>query len=401
MRVVMTSWGSRGDVEPLAALALRLKELGAEPRVCVPPDDDFVALLDRVGVPLIPLGPSVRSVVSGEKPASAKDAFWLGPALVDARYEVLAKEADGADVMLATGLFPAGARSVAKKFGLRYTVASMHVYGLPSHHFKPGARPGKPSSADPNDLEALWREDAERVQALYGDAENKQRAEIGLPPVDNLRDYVQGSQGFLAADPVLCPWADLVDKKLTQTGAWILPDERPLPDDLEAFLESGAPPVFVGFGSMGMQTTPDLGRVVVESVRAQGRRLLLGRGWAYQAQIEEADDCFVIGEVNQQALFPRVAAVVHHGGAGTTTTSTVAGVPQVIVPQIADQPMMAGRVAELGIGAAHDGAIPTVESLSAALKTALAPEIRARAVEVAGTMRTDGALVAAKLLIEG
>ncbi|MER6983016.1 nucleotide disphospho-sugar-binding domain-containing protein, partial [Streptomyces carpinensis] len=112
------------------------------------------------------------------------------------------------------------------------------------------------------------------------------------------------------------------------------------------------------------------------------------------------DDCFVVGEVNHQALFGRVAAVVHHGGAGTTTTAARAGAPQLVVAQIADQPYWAARVAELGIGAAHDGPRPTFDSLSAALTTVLALETRARAKAVAGTIRTDGAAVAAKLLLD-
>jgi vancomycin aglycone glucosyltransferase len=95
-----------------------------------------------------------------------------------------------------------------------------------------------------------------------------------------------------------------------------------------------------------------------------------------------------------------VAAVVHHGGAGTTTTAARAGAPQVVVPVMADQPYFAGRVADLGIGAAHDGPTPTTESLSAALRTALTPETRARATAVAGTIRTDGATVAARLLLD-
>ncbi len=91
---------------------------------------------------------------------------------------------------------------------------------------------------------------------------------------------------------------------------------------------------------------------------------------------------------------------MHHGGAGTTTAAARAGAPQVVVPQMADQPYFAGRVADLGIGAAHDGPTPTIESLSAALRTALTPETRARAAAVAGTIRTDGATMAAKLLFD-
>jgi vancomycin aglycone glucosyltransferase len=91
---------------------------------------------------------------------------------------------------------------------------------------------------------------------------------------------------------------------------------------------------------------------------------------------------------------------VYHGGVGTTTTAARAGAPQVVVPQMADQPYFACRVADLGIGAAHYGPTPTFDSLSAALRTALTAETRARARAVAGTIRTDGAMVAAKLLLD-
>jgi vancomycin aglycone glucosyltransferase len=144
----------------------------------------------------------------------------------------------------------------------------------------------------------------------------------------------------------------------------------------------------------------DVARVATEACREHGRRVVLARGWAGLAPIDDRGDCFVVGEVNQQALFGRVAAVVHHGGVGTTTTAARSGAPQVVVPQIADQPRCAARVAELGIGVAHDGPAPTVESLSAAFDTALTAETAARAKSVAGTIRGDGAAVAAKLLVE-
>jgi vancomycin aglycone glucosyltransferase len=199
---------------------------------------------------------------------------------------------------------------------------------------------------------------------------------------------------------VLDPWLETPDLDVVQTGAWTLPDERPLPAELVAFLDAGAPPVYVGFGSMAVRAGEDAARVAVEAVRANGRRVLVGRGWADLGLVDDRDDCFAVGEVNHQQLFGRVATVVHHGGAGTTTTAARAGAPQVVVPQLADQPYWAGRVAELGIGVAHDGPVPTVESLSNALKTALAPETGARAKTVAGTVRTDGAMTAAKLLLD-
>jgi vancomycin aglycone glucosyltransferase len=400
VRVVLTTVGSRGDVEPVVGLAVRLRELGAEVRVCAPPDDDFVDLLARVGVPLVPLGPTVRSVVAGEKPPTAEDAFRLAAELVAARFDTLTAAAEGCDALLATGLMPAGARDVAEKLGIRYLYGCFQIFGLPSRYFPPGARPGTPSPRDETDIRVLWEQDAQRVNALYGEALNSHRAAIGLPPVDNVRDYVFTDRPWLAADPTLCPAQGMTDLDVVQTGPWILPDDRPLPDGLKAFLDAGEPPVYVGFGSIAAYVPKDIARVAIEAVRARHHRVVLARGWAGLERIDDADDCFVVGEVNQQALFRRVAAVVHHGGAGTTTTAALAGAPQVVVPQIADQPYWADRVADLGIGAAHDGPTPTTESLSAALSTALTPETRARATAVAGTIRTDGATVAATLLFD-
>ncbi|ARQ70541.1 glycosyltransferase [Streptomyces marincola] len=400
MRVLLTSVGSRGDVEPVVALAVRLRELGAEARVCVPPDEEFAALLARADVPFVPLGPPVRPMVAGPRPPTADDAFRYAAELVAARFGTLGEAAEGCDALLATGLLPAGARDVAEHRGIPYVYACFQLYGLPSRHFPPGARPGTQSPPEETDLDALWEADARRVNALYGDALNSHRAAIGLPPVDNVRDHVFTARPWLAADATLCPSRGMTNLDLVRTGAWLLPDERPLPADLEAFLDAGAPPVYVGFGSIASYVPEDIARVAVGAVRAQGRRVVLARGWAELAPVDDADDCFAVGEVNQQALFPRVAAVVHHGGAGTTTAAARAGAPQVVVPQIADQPYWAARVAGLGIGAAHDGPRPTLGSLSAALAAALAPGVRKRAGAVAGAVRTDGAAVAARRLLD-
>ncbi|WP_053748857.1 glycosyltransferase [Streptomyces sp. MMG1533] len=400
MRVLLSTYGSRGDVAPLGGLAARLRELGAEVRVCAPPDKEFAELLAGVGVPLVPFGQSVRELVTGATPLSAADAPRIAAELVAARFDTVGAAAEGCDVVVATGLMPAGTRSVAEKLGIHYVYACFHPFELPSPHYPPSPRPGRPFPPDVTDNRVLWGLDAEKVNALYGEALNSHRASIGLSPVDNVRDHVFTDRPWLAADPTLGPWQKLMDLDVVQTGAWILPDERPLPAELVAYLDAGAPPVYVGFGSMPMGASKDVARVAVEAVRAQGRRVLVGRGWADLSLIDDRDDCFAVGDVNHQALFGRVAAVVHHGGAGTTTTAARAGAPQVVVPQMVDQPYWAGRVADLGIGAAHDGPTPTFESLSTALRTALTPETRARARAVAGAIRTDGATVAAKLLLD-
>ncbi|UQI45665.1 glycosyltransferase [Streptomyces sp. HU2014] len=400
MRVLLSTYGSRGDVEPLVALAVRLRELGAEVRVCAPPDEDFARRLAGVGVPLVPVGPSARALTkSGAAPSSLPRR---AAELIAGQFETVTAAAEGCDVLVATGMMPAaaGALSVAEKLGIRSVSVTFQQLTLPAPHRPPLAYPGRPFPPEVTDNRVLWDLDARSVNALFGEALNTNRASFGLPPVDDVRDYVVGDRPWLATDPALDPWRETPDLDVVQTGAWTLPDERPLPADLVAFLDAGTPPVYVGFGSMPMGAAEDAAQVAIEAIRAQGRRALVGRGWADLALIDGQDDCFAVGEANHQALFGRVAAVVHHGGAGTTTTATRAGAPQVVVPQATDQPYWAARVADLGIGVAHDGPAPAFESLSAALRTALTPEVRVRAREVAATVRTDGTTVAAKLLLD-
>lgn len=402
MRVLLSTYGSRGDVEPVVGLAVALRALGAEARVCAPPDEEFTQRLAGVGVPLVPVGRSARALTTAATPPAAANLPQRAAELIAGQFDAVTAAAEGCDALVATGMMPAaaGALSVAEKLGISSVSVTFQQLTLPSPHRPPLAYPGRPFPPEVTDNRVLWDLDAQSINALFGAALNTNRASVGLPPVNNVRDYVIGDRPWLATDPILDPWQETPDLDVVQTGAWVLPDVHPLPAELEAFLDAGAPPVYVGFGSMPMRTSTDVAQVAIEAVRAQGCRAVVARGWAGLAPIDDRDDCFVVGEVNQQALFGRVAAVVHHGGAGTTTTATRAGAPQVVVPQSADQPYWACRVAELGIGAAHDCPTPTFESLSAALKTALTPETRARATAVARTIRTDGATVAAKLLLD-
>ncbi|MEE6176346.1 glycosyltransferase [Mycobacterium sp. 050134] len=397
MRVVLSTYDSRGGVEPLLGLALALRDLGAEACVCAPPDEEFADRLAGVGVPLVPTGEPVRSVVSGPPPTEAELRGHVDD-VVAAQFETVAAAARGCDALVATGLVwvAAGVRSVAQQLGVRYAYASYHPTFLPSPHHPPPTHPGWPFA----DNRTLWESDARNVNALFAATLNRHRAASHLPPVNNVRDYAFTDRPWLAADPTLAPWHRPSELDVVQTGAWLAPDERLLPDDLLAFLDAGTPPVYVGFGSMTLRGAGDIGRLAVEAVRARGRRVLVAHGWAGLGPIDDRGDCFAVGEVNQQALFARVAAVVHHGGAGTTTTAALAGAPQVVIPQGADQLYWAGRVTELGIGTWYDGRTATVQTLSAALEVALHSGTRARAAALAGAISTDGAAVAARLLLD-
>ncbi|MEU9243519.1 glycosyltransferase [Streptomyces sp. NPDC048385] len=398
MRVLLSTYGTRGDVEPLVALAVRLRALGVEVRMCVPPDEEFAQRLDGLGIQPVPVGPPVRELMRGTALPSAADLSRYRTEMVGTQFDVFPSALDGCDALVAAGLAQIAARSVAEAAGVRYVYASYAAVHLPSPYHAPPPRPGWPEPEVP-DNRARWELDARAVNAEFAETLNRHRASIGLPPVENVRDHVLTDRPWLAADPALGPWRKTPGLDVTQTGTWSLPDERPLPADLVSFLEAGDPPVYVGFGSM--IPPQDIARSVIEALRAQGHRALVSRGWADLGLVDDRDDCFAVGEVNHQRLFREVAAVVHHGGAGTTATAAKAGVPQVVVAvQLSDNPYWAGRVADLGIGAALDGPAPAVGSLSLAFKTALAPETRARAEALGAEIRTDGAAVAANLLVD-
>jgi vancomycin aglycone glucosyltransferase len=400
MRVLLSTYGTRGDVEPLVALAVRLRALGAQVRMCTPPDEEFTRRLKELGIEQVAVGPPVRALMHDSSVPTAEELSRARDQLVDEQFAALPAAAEGCDVLVAAGLGQIAARSVAEAAGIRYVHVTYAAVNLPSPHHAPPPRPGWPEPPAAGN-EALWERDARLVTGQFGEALDRHRAALGLPPVDNVRDHVLTDRPWLAADSALGPWPTAPGGlQVTQTGPWMLPDDRPLPPDLVSFLRAGAPPVYVGFGSL--RPAEGIGGKVIEAVRARGHRVLVSRGWADLEPLDDGADCFALGEVSHQSLFPEVAAVVHHGGAGTTQTAARAGVPQLVVPlPLSDNRYWAGRVADLGLGATLDGPTATADSLYAAFGTVLDPATRARAKSLADVMRTDGADTAARLLLAG
>ena len=398
MRFLLSTIGSRGDVQPLVALALELRGLGQEVRLCVPPD--FRDWIEGLGFPVTPIGPELRRLTAATPsaspaPLSPEVRRQMMEGTVATQFETITAAAQGCDLIVGATALQIAAPSVAERMGVPYVFAAYCPAVLPSPHHPPiplgmvGDTPA-PETADNREL---WARDARRWNETWGPLLDAHRAALGLDPVSDVLSHVLTDRPWLAADPTLGPWPDPADPAVFQTGAWILPDERPLPPGLEAFLDAGEPPVYFGFGSI--RAPQDLSRVMIQVARALGRRAVVSRGWAELSLVDDAPDCLAIGEVNQQALFTRVAAAVHHGGAGTTTAAARAGAPQVIIPQMYDQHYWARRVQDLGIGAAHAPGTPAADSLTSALEHALRPDVAARARSIATAVRGDGARIAA------
>jgi UDP:flavonoid glycosyltransferase YjiC (YdhE family) len=204
---------------------------------------------------------------------------------------------------------------------------------------------------------------------------------------------------LLAVSPQVVPPPPDVPELVLTTGYWTDapdPDYAP-PADVADFLDSGSPPVYVGFGSMPSERPEPLFELVATALRRAGRRGLLLGGWRDWRPDPQPADLLVVEGLPYEWLFPRIAAAVHHGGAGTTATAVRAGVPQLVVPHFGDQPYWGRRVAQLGIGPAP---VPRSDLDAERLGDAITrltgdPGLRSRAESLGARVRAeDGVAVA-------
>src|SRR5439155_13575149 len=212
MRVMLSTIGSRGDVQPLVALASHLKALDQEVRVCVPPD--FREWIESLGIPVTPIGPEVRTFAASrptarqpQTPLTPGQRHQMAEATVAAQFETVTAAAQGCDVIVAATALQIAARSVAEKMGIRYVFAAYSPTVLPSPDHPPPPLPPLPGQTPPstNDNRELWARDAARFNDLFGAALNAHRASVGLAPVSDVRSHMFTDRPWLAADPTLGP----------------------------------------------------------------------------------------------------------------------------------------------------------------------------------------------------
>jgi vancomycin aglycone glucosyltransferase len=319
------------------------------------------------------------------------------PDLISDQFETIGAAADGCDVIVGANAHQYAGPSIAEREGIGCVTAVYAPVSLPSPDLPPPPVPGQAAEgATPVSIEDRWRNTAKVWNERALERINHNRLRLGMDSIDDVLEYVLTDRTWLAADAALAPVPATPGRKIFQTGTWVLADRTPLPADLEAFLESGDPPILVGFGSM--PAAAGVSRHLIGAVRAVGRRILVSRGWAGLDVIDNAPDCLVVGDVSHDLLFSRVAAVIHHGGAGTTAAAARAGIPQVITPMFGDQFYWAGRIVDIALGATTSYSTMTEQSLTAALRDALDPAVAVRAHSFAGQVGWDGAAVAARRL---
>jgi sterol 3beta-glucosyltransferase len=200
---------------------------------------------------------------------------------------------------------------------------------------------------------------------------------------------------MLGADPVIGAFDEILAPlpgdavKAEVTGYWRDTERGVLPPRVESFLTArgGVRPVYVGFGSMAYGATAASAASLAVALLRAGYRVVVGRGWSAACDDLQSDDCLVVDDVPHDLLFPRMCAVIHHGGAGTTAGAALAGAPQVVIPHLGDQFYHGARVEELGIGVK---AIPLVRATPSEIVATVG-----RILGDAGISHAAGALAAA------
>lgn len=231
---------------------------------------------------------------------------------------------------------------------------------------------------------------------------------LGLPPIGRFADVLMRSDGTPV--PLLYPYSPHVlpvpkdfPAHVHVTGYWFLDqntDWQP-PSDLVQFLESGTTPVYIGFGSMGASKAQRRAQIVLEALAKCGQRAVLASGWGGLKVSDLPPNVFMVESVPHDWLFPQVAAVVHHGGAGTTAAGLRAGNPTIVCPFLGDQPFWGRIVYTLGVGPKP---IPqyglTADTLAEALMQAVNDDgMRQRAAQLGEKIRAEDGVARAVQII--
>jgi UDP:flavonoid glycosyltransferase YjiC (YdhE family) len=403
MRITVFAAGSRGDIQPCVALCRGLQRAGYRVRLAAP--QDFSDFVQQYGVAFYPLRGDVQQIMASDTGRGFMETGGANPlksirAMRTMLAPVVAQMVEDAyaacrhaEAILCLGVLSAFGQAIAEAL----SVPLIHLEPTPLLPTKAFPAPSWPVQRNlgglHNHLSGLAM--LYVVWLWYRPFVHGFRQRLGLPACTFARFYrtLRSTPMLSAYSPSIIPHPADWPQSVHVTGTFYLDaqaDWQPSAE-LGAFLEGGDPPVYIGFGSMAGRNPEQLARLSVEALAQSGQRGLLLTGWGGLRAEGVPEDVFVLDAAPHSWLFPRMAAVVHHGGAGTTAESLRAGVPTVIVPFVLDQYFWGARVKALGLG---PDPIPrkklTADRLASAISTAVTdPDMRQRARACGAAVRAQ------------
>jgi len=406
MKITVFAAGSRGDIQPCVVLSKGLQQAGYQVRLAAP--ENFASFVQEHGVDFYPLRGDVQQLMAsdtgkefmetgGINPIKSIQAIrtMIGPVVMDMAEDAFAACRDG-DAIICLGVFSAFGQAIAEALN----IPIINVEPTPLLWTRAFPAPSWPIQRDLGGwhnylsgmatLQVIWQ--------WYRPFIHTFRQHLGLPSYSAAKFYrtLKSTPMLSAYSLSIIPHPADWPENVHITG-YFFPDTQPEwqpSPELEAFLEAGDPPIYIGFGSMAGRNPEQFARLVLDALTKSGQRGLLLTGWGGLRLEMVPDNVFVVDSAPHSWLFPRMAAVVHHGGAGTTAEGLRAGVPSVIVPFILDQPFWAARIKALGLG---PDPIPqkklTADRLADAIKMAVSDSgMKQRAHSIGSDIRNENGI---------
>jgi UDP:flavonoid glycosyltransferase YjiC (YdhE family) len=395
MKFVLASYGGRGDIEPAVVVGRELLRRGHDVRMAVPPN--LVGFTETAGLEAVPYGLDSKPIMDLQRkywtcyfrtPWRLKELNRMGRETEEFATRcwgemttALASAAAGADLLLTGLIFEQPAANVAE----------YHDVPLATLHFFPARVHGRLLPFLPSPLSrVLMRVNDWLAWRGTKKGEDAQRRELGLPrstgPAPQ-RIAERGSLEIQAYDEVYFPglaseWAKWAGQR-PFVGALAMALETEADAEVASWIAAGKPPICFGFGSVPVESPADTLAMISAACAQLGERALVCSGSTDFGQVPAGEHVKVVGVVNYATIFPACRAVVHHGGAGTLAAALRAGVPQLILWTLPDQPFFAAQLKRLRVGAGRRFSTTTQKSLVADLRRILAPQHVARARELA------------------
>jgi UDP:flavonoid glycosyltransferase YjiC (YdhE family) len=403
MKLLLLAFGSRGDVQPLLPLGVALRAAGYGVQIAA--GTNFKQAIETQGLAFVDVGVDVHALMNSESGKEWTENSSSNP-LQEARNmkrifdehtgkmgaEILRISTD-ADVLI----------SNLPTFGVAHTVAEL----LGKKHIRIMLAPLTPTSHPDATMVPIVPGRNNALNRLAGylgiyftywinrESINTFRRGVGRKAW-NYGDFARAWNQMpvlYGVSPRVMPPDPKWNRDTVVTGYWFdTPDERwQPPAPLENFLQKYPAPVYIGFGSMGSKNPKATLRTMVDALRQTGQPGILYSGWAGLATDTLPENVLLIDGAPHDWLFPRMAAIIHHGGAGTTAAALRAGIPSTVVPHMADQPYWGRRVYELGVG--HKP-IPrhelSVERLAEAITVMVgSPTMQAKAAALGAHIRQE------------
>jgi len=368
MKIGVQTWGSEGDVNPFIALAAGLSKAGHEVKLAITCSDrkDFKQLAEKLGFKLgkvdyigeseEALNKMGKQMIEISNPLSQLkfvfDKMFLPglPSMIETARTLVAEN----DLLIGHFIhYPL--QSVCETSGKPYITVSLNHGAIPTAYYPPVPFPNLGKFFN----KLMWKLSEKMVNNAILSYINKCRSSLDLKPVETFRRVWESPiLNLIAVSPILCPppedWG--VNNKVC--GFFNLDDftsNWDMPEDLENFLDSGTPPVYVTLGSMtGTENNSllvnETTKLLYDAVKIAGCRAVIQSRWEYVLDVPQVNTIFKVNSAPYTKVFPKCKAVIHHGGAGTTQTAILCGTPSIIIAHIQDQFLWGHRLKELGIG---------------------------------------------------